>query len=85
MSTVFDGSQLNAPLVVFLVILGSGFAVTIGYAIHRHFHNADTGSENELDNPSRSQEEHMRQLRERNRMYAWREAQEARRVPGRVI
>ena len=84
MSTFYDGSSLNAPLVVFLVILGSAFAATIGYAIYRLFHNANVGSENELDGMSRSQEEHMRQVRERNRMNAWREAQEARRAPSRV-
>jgi hypothetical protein len=70
--------------VVFLVILGSGFAVIIGYAIHRHFYNADVDSGNEFNSPSRSQEEYMRQVREQHRMYAWREAQGARRVPSRV-
>jgi hypothetical protein len=84
MSTFFDGSQLNAPLVVFLVILSSGFATIIGYTIHRHFHNAGVDLENEFDSPSRSQEEYVRQVRERNRMYAWREAKEARGVPSRV-
>jgi hypothetical protein len=84
MGTFYDGSQLNAPLVVFLVILGSGFAAVIGYAVYRLFHNAGVDSENGFHSMSRSQEEYMRQVRERNRMNAWREAQEARRVPGRV-
>jgi hypothetical protein len=84
MGAFFDGSQLNAPLVVFLVILASGFAVTISYAVYRHFHNASMDSENESGGLSRSQEEHMRRVRERNRMHAWRAAQEARGVSSRV-
>ena len=76
MSEVYDGSQLNAPLVVFLVIIGAGFSVTMGFAINRLFHLTDVQSDgSQLDNPSGSQRDYMRQVRLQNQTDALREAQ----------
>jgi hypothetical protein len=79
--SAYDGSQLNAPLVVFLVIVGAAAVVAIGSSIHRLFYASKTGSDSGFKAPSKEQEDYMRQLRMRNRMHAWSEAREAGPVP----
>jgi hypothetical protein len=81
--SAYDGSDLNAPLVVFLVILGAGAAIVIGCAVHRLYFTSKADSENNFPSPSKEQGDYMRQLRVRNQMQAWSEAQETRSAPSR--
>jgi len=76
MSGLGDGSGLNAPLVVFLVIVGAAAVVTCGYAVHRLFFINDAG-DRVFDKPSTEQEAYMRQVRLRNMGGNWGEAREA--------
>jgi len=77
MSGIGDGSGLDAPLVVFLVIIAAAAAVTCGYAVHRLFFiNRDT-ADHVFDKPSTEQEAYMRQVRLRNQGGNWNEAREA--------
>ena len=67
------GGELNAPLVVFLVIVGAAVAVTIGFAVNRLFHLTDVDVDADTS-PSDSQRDYMRQQRLRNRTYLMSEA-----------
>jgi hypothetical protein len=42
--SALDGSQLNGPLVVFLVILAASASVAIGCTVHRLFYDTGTDS-----------------------------------------
>ena len=85
MSAIYDGTRLNAPLVVFLVILGAGFTVVMGFAINRLYHLADRDlEENQFDRPSDSQRNYMRQVRLRNQMHALVQARNAISGPARA-
>jgi len=57
-------SDLNPALIVFLIILGAGMMVMIGYAVHRLFgyYNPAAGDQTASD----AQQEHMRNVRMRN-------------------
>ncbi|KAH8731644.1 hypothetical protein GQ44DRAFT_699035 [Phaeosphaeriaceae sp. PMI808] len=56
-----QGYSISPALIIFLVILGSGFLVCCGFAIFR-FYGAD---ENQGDKTSPEQEAYMRKVRER--------------------
>ena len=64
-------TNMNRALVVFLGILGAGFAVLICFAISRLFIRPNPGGPGE---PSHSQLEHMRAVRLRNQQSMLQEA-----------
>jgi hypothetical protein len=52
--SALDGSQLNGPLVVFLVVLGAAATVVVACAVHHLFYLAEIDSQNSLKSPSKS-------------------------------
>ncbi len=75
MSGIADGSQLNGPLVVFLVVLGAAATVTAGYSIHKLYaRRVGDDSDAVFDGPSKEQVDYMRQVRMRNMMWNINEA-----------
>ena len=78
MSGITDGSQLNGPLVVFLVVLGAAFTVTAAFSVHKLFSKRrGEGFDQVFAGFSKEQEDYMRKVRMRNVMLNWEEAREA--------
>ncbi|KAF1914693.1 hypothetical protein BDU57DRAFT_301596 [Ampelomyces quisqualis] len=58
------GYAMPPPLIVFLCILGAGFAVCIGFAIFRFY--GDSGNSDIWQKRRPDQDAYMREVRERN-------------------